>query len=73
MIGGVVKNYISVLSNTIPPMVSQAAVPGKIAAYMGTVVLYPLAFIVLLGLVVVASVAVFIVCPFVAPAGGDDR
>lgn len=61
----VLKNYISVLLHTIPEMISGASPAGRAAAYCGVAVFYPLALVVLLGLVAVALTAVYGVRPFI--------
>lgn len=62
----VTKNYLNVLLKTIPQMISQTARTGRIAALCGVVLLYPLAFVVLLGLVAVTFIAVSVVRPYVS-------
>lgn len=61
------ENYLNVLLKTIPQMISQASPAGRLAALCGVVLLYPLAFVVLLGLVAVTFIAVSVVRPYVAP------
>lgn len=61
----VALNYIAVLSNTIPQMLSEAGPAARLGAYCAAALLYPLALVVLLCLVGVAWVAVSLVRPFV--------
>ncbi len=59
LITDVVENYLDILSNTIPQMISGASVPARAGLYCALALLYPLALIVLLALTAVASIAVF--------------
>lgn len=65
LIREVTQNYISILSNTIPAMVSGASPAARLGVYCATALLYPLALVVLMCLVGVAWVAVSVVRPFV--------
>ncbi|QMU56644.1 MAG: hypothetical protein GKS04_05900 [Candidatus Mycalebacterium zealandia] len=70
LIADVIENYIDILSNTIPRMVSGARAEARFGIYCAAVVLYPLALVVLFVLVMVAVSAVFIVHPLIT---GSDR
>ncbi|MCY4047043.1 MAG: hypothetical protein OXF42_02900 [Candidatus Dadabacteria bacterium] len=65
LIREVTLNYLNVLSNTIPDMLSGASPAVRLGAYCATALLYPLALVVLMCLVGVAWVAVSIVRPFI--------
>lgn len=65
LIREVILNYISILSNTIPQMLSGASPAARLGAYCAAALLYPLALVVLVCLVGVAWVAVSVVRPFV--------
>ncbi len=65
LIGNVIGNYIDILLNTIPQMISDTTAVKKLSLYLVVAVLYPLALVVLIGLVAVAFVAVSAIHPFV--------
>ncbi|WP_462137048.1 hypothetical protein [Candidatus Mycalebacterium sp.] len=69
LIADVIENYLDILSNTIPRMVSGANAEARFGIYCAAVVIYPLALLVLLVLVTVAVSAVFIVHPLIAGSG----
>ena len=66
LIENVIKNYVDILLNTIPQIISDTTAAKKLGVYSVTAVLYPLALVVLLGLVAVAFIAVSAIHPFVA-------
>ncbi|MGI9558266.1 MAG: hypothetical protein ACR2NQ_01170 [Thermodesulfobacteriota bacterium] len=68
----VLRNYINILSKTIPDMLSGASPAARLGVYSAASIIYPLALVVLLGLIAVAWVAVFAVRPFTGQTPPDS-
>lgn len=69
LIADVMANYVDILSNTIPHMVSKASPAARLGVYCAAALLYPLVLVVLFVLVSIAAAAVFVVHPIIAGGG----